>query len=193
MPTSFGEVAHHLDDVVDRSVSLKIVVFVVTRNPASRACRSRRPRRPRAPGSRRCSRGSRASRRGGRRTSAACPARTSPGTRSSRSALVQSSIVLLSSSIPATTSSMPLKTSGSPPQIETTGAGHCTPASMHSSTDSRALVRLVLADLPAADARDVAGERRLEHQDERVALALALLLSRRTRDLNGGASGNFID
>ena len=41
--------------------------------------------------------------------------------------------------MPATTSSIPLKTSGSPPQIETTGAGHCTPASMHSSTDSRAL------------------------------------------------------
>ncbi len=38
------------------------------------------------------------------------------------------------------------------------------------------LVRLVLADLPAADAGDVARERRLEHQDERIALALALLL-----------------
>src|SRR5206468_979932 len=36
-------------------------------------------------------------------------------------------------------------------------------------------VRLVLADLPAADAGDVARERRLEHQHERVALALALL------------------
>jgi hypothetical protein len=36
-------------------------------------------------------------------------------------------------------------------------------------------VRLVLADLPAADARDVARERGLEHQDERIALALALL------------------
>src|SRR5206468_12045658 len=37
------------------------------------------------------------------------------------------------------------------------------------------LVRLVLADLPAADAGDVARERRLEHQHERIALALALL------------------
>ena len=36
-------------------------------------------------------------------------------------------------------------------------------------------VRLVLADLPAADARDVARERRLEHEHERIALALALL------------------
>ena len=36
MPTSFGQVAHHLDDVVDL-VSLKIVVFVETRNPAFRA------------------------------------------------------------------------------------------------------------------------------------------------------------
>ena len=36
-------------------------------------------------------------------------------------------------------------------------------------------VRLVLADLSAADAGDVARERRLEHQDERVALALPLL------------------
>ena len=52
---------------------------------------------------------------------------------------MQSSIVLFSSRKPSTTSSMPLKTSGSPPQIETTGAGHCTPASMHSSTESRAL------------------------------------------------------
>ena len=52
---------------------------------------------------------------------------------------MQSSIVLFSSRKPSTTSSIPLKTSGSPPQIETTGAGHWTPASMHSSTDSRAL------------------------------------------------------
>src|SRR6266436_1984354 len=36
-------------------------------------------------------------------------------------------------------------------------------------------VRLVLADLPAADAGDVARERRLEHEDEGIALALALL------------------
>ena len=36
-------------------------------------------------------------------------------------------------------------------------------------------VRLVLADLPAADAGDVARERRLEHQHERIALALPLL------------------
>ena len=34
---------------------------------------------------------------------------------------------------------MPLKISGSPPQMETTGAGHWTPESMHSSTDSLAL------------------------------------------------------
>src|SRR5204862_3128987 len=37
------------------------------------------------------------------------------------------------------------------------------------------LVRLVLADLPAADAGDVARERRLEHEHERIALTLALL------------------
>ena len=37
------------------------------------------------------------------------------------------------------------------------------------------LVRLVLADLPAADAGDVARERGLEHQDERITLALPLL------------------
>ena len=36
-------------------------------------------------------------------------------------------------------------------------------------------IRLVLADLPAADARDGARERRLEHQDERVARTLPLL------------------
>src|SRR5581483_10419695 len=36
-------------------------------------------------------------------------------------------------------------------------------------------VRLVLPDLPAADAGDVAGERRLEHEHERIALTLALL------------------
>ena len=40
--------------------------------------------------------------------------------------------------MPATTSSIPLKMSGSPPQIETTGAGHWRPASMHSSTLRRA-------------------------------------------------------
>ena len=54
-------------------------------------------------------------------------------------------------------------------------------------------VRLVLADLPAADARDVARERRLEHEHERIALALALLgrdvLADRTRST---ASGNFM-
>src|SRR5205085_6957320 len=38
-------------------------------------------------------------------------------------------------------------------------------------------VRLVLADLPAADAGDVAREGRLEHQHERIALALPLLRS----------------
>ena len=58
---------------------------------------------------------------------------------SSRSAFVQRSMFFRSSSIPATTSSIPLKISGSPPQIETTGAGHWTPESMHSSTESRAL------------------------------------------------------
>src|SRR5207302_3149188 len=47
-------------------------------------------------------------------------------------------------------------------------------------------VRLVLADLPAADARDVARERRLEHQHERVALALALLGGDVLADRNGG-------
>src|SRR5207248_5412516 len=35
--------------------------------------------------------------------------------------------------------------------------------------------RLVLADLPAADAGDVAREGRLEHEHERIALALPLL------------------
>jgi hypothetical protein len=47
------------------------------------------------------------------------------------------------------------------------------------------LVRLVLADLPAADARDVARERRLEHEDERIALALALLAGDVAADLHG--------
>src|SRR5438132_9532497 len=58
---------------------------------------------------------------------------------SSRNAFVHRSMFLPRSSMPATTSSMPLYTSGSPPQIETTGAGHCAPASMHSSTVSLAL------------------------------------------------------
>src|SRR6185312_8841077 len=53
------------------------------------------------------------------------------------------------------------------------------------------LVRLVLADLPAADAGQVARERGLEHQDERVALALALLLRDVAADLNLGAKGEF--
>ncbi len=57
---------------------------------------------------------------------------------SRRSAFVHSSTVFEFSSMPATTCSIPLKTSGSPPQIETTGAGHCTPASTHSSTERRA-------------------------------------------------------
>src|SRR5204862_7648450 len=48
-------------------------------------------------------------------------------------------------------------------------------------------VRFVLADLPAADARDVARERRLEHEHERVALAFALLRSDVATDLDGGA------
>jgi hypothetical protein len=47
------------------------------------------------------------------------------------------------------------------------------------------LVRLVLADLSAADARDVARERRLEHQHERIPLALALLLRDVLPDLDG--------
>src|SRR5207302_6466110 len=46
-------------------------------------------------------------------------------------------------------------------------------------------VRLVLADLSAADARDVARERRLQHQHERVALALALLGGDVLADLHG--------
>ena len=51
---------------------------------------------------------------------------------------MHSSTVFPISSIPAATSSIPLKTSGSPPQIETTGAGHWSPESRHSSTVSRA-------------------------------------------------------
>ena len=58
---------------------------------------------------------------------------------SRRSALVHSWMFFGISSIAATTSSIPLKTSGSPPQIETTGAGHCTAESMVSSTLSFAL------------------------------------------------------
>ncbi len=50
-------------------------------------------------------------------------------------------------------------------------------------------VRLVLANLPAADAGDVAGERRLEHEHERIALAPPLLrrdvLADRHRGLQG--------
>ena len=50
-------------------------------------------------------------------------------------------------------------------------------------------VRLELADLPAADARDVARERRLEHEHERIPLPLALLscdvLADRHRGLQG--------
>src|SRR4029078_11857573 len=53
------------------------------------------------------------------------------------------------------------------------------------------LVRLVLPDLPAADARDVGGERRLEHQDERVPLAAALVLRDITGDLDGRRKGEF--
>src|SRR6185503_1478041 len=49
------------------------------------------------------------------------------------------------------------------------------------------LVRLVLPDLPATDARDVAGQRRLEHQDERIALAFPLLLGDVAGDLDGRA------
>src|SRR5581483_84600 len=49
------------------------------------------------------------------------------------------------------------------------------------------LVRLVLADLPAADAGEVAGQRRLEHQHERVELALALLGGDVAADLDGRA------
>src|SRR5262249_163634 len=50
-------------------------------------------------------------------------------------------------------------------------------------------VRLVLADLPATDAGDVARERRLEHEDERIALAFAFLgrdvLAQRDRRFQG--------
>src|SRR5207237_9546919 len=53
------------------------------------------------------------------------------------------------------------------------------------------LVRLVLADLPAADAGDVAGERRLEHEDERVAVALALVRGDVLADLHLGAEREF--
>src|SRR2546423_5587657 len=48
-------------------------------------------------------------------------------------------------------------------------------------------VRLVFADLSAADARDVAGEGRLEHEHERVAVALALLAGDVLADLHGRA------
>ena len=54
-------------------------------------------------------------------------------------------------------------------------------------------VRLVLADLPAADAGDVARERRLEHQHERIALALALCFATYAPIWTVEASGNFID
>ncbi|HEY8776694.1 MAG TPA: hypothetical protein VIM33_09495 [Gaiellaceae bacterium] len=47
------------------------------------------------------------------------------------------------------------------------------------------LVRLVLADLSAADAGDVARKGRLEHEDERVAIPLALLADHVTADLDG--------
>ncbi len=40
--------------------------------------------------------------------------------------------------MPAATCSTPLKTRGSPPQIDTTGAGHWRPESRHSSTERRA-------------------------------------------------------
>src|SRR5204862_4402964 len=53
------------------------------------------------------------------------------------------------------------------------------------------LVRFVLADLPAADAGDVARERRLEHQHERVALAAALVLRDVAGDLDGRSEGEF--
>ncbi len=46
------------------------------------------------------------------------------------------------------------------------------------------LVRLVLADLPAADTGDVAAERRFEHEDEGVAL-LPLLRRDVATDLDG--------
>src|SRR5207253_10466599 len=53
------------------------------------------------------------------------------------------------------------------------------------------LVRLVLADLPAADAGDVAGQRRLEHQHERVALAAALVLGDVAGELDGRSEREF--
>jgi hypothetical protein len=53
------------------------------------------------------------------------------------------------------------------------------------------LVRLVLADLPAADAGDVAGERRLEHEDKRIELALLLLRGDVTTDLDRRAKGKL--
>src|SRR5436190_599310 len=53
------------------------------------------------------------------------------------------------------------------------------------------LVRLVLADLPAADARDVARERGLEHEDEREAGAGPLLLRDVAADLDRRAEWEF--
>jgi hypothetical protein len=53
-------------------------------------------------------------------------------------------------------------------------------------------VRLVLADLPAADAGDVAREGRLEHEDERIALAFPLLRATYLPMETVDASGNFI-
>src|SRR6476646_8333546 len=52
-------------------------------------------------------------------------------------------------------------------------------------------VRLGLADLPAADARDVARERGLEHQDERIALSLALLGRDVLADRDGRLKGEL--
>src|SRR5205814_8260058 len=53
------------------------------------------------------------------------------------------------------------------------------------------LVRLVLADLPAPDAGDVAGERRLQHQDEGEACTGALLLGDVATDLDRRAQWEF--
>src|SRR5439155_12763448 len=53
------------------------------------------------------------------------------------------------------------------------------------------LVRLVLADLPAADAGDIAGQRRLEHQDERKTRAGALLLGDIAADLDRRTQWKF--
>src|SRR5581483_9056789 len=52
-------------------------------------------------------------------------------------------------------------------------------------------IRFVLADLPAADAGDVARERRLEHEHERIPLPFPLLGRDVLADRNGGLQGEL--